>query len=65
MVTEQQTKLLSAKGFDDQFFKNLAHCETHKDAYEMTEQMYQDAFGKRRYKTFQSYRKARDFRMRS
>lgn len=60
---EDALKLLTTKGFDDEFFKNLRTSETHMEAYERTEQKYLTFFGRKRYKTFESYRKSRDQRI--
>ena len=63
--TEQIIKFLKAKEFDKQFFKNLITSKSHLEAYEKTEKMYREIFGKNRYKNFDSYRKCRDHRMRA
>lgn len=62
-ITNEAQRLLTPRGFDAEFFKNLASCKTHKDAYLKTEETYSNFFGKNRYRSFESFRKARDRRM--
>ena len=62
-ISLEARKLMTAKGFDAEFFKNLADCNTHRQAYEKTEEKYRSYFGKNRYRSFESFRKARDRRM--
>jgi len=62
-LTIEQQKLLTAKGFDAEFFSNLGKAKTQIEAYELTEKKYNSLFGKNRYSSFDSYRKARDNRL--
>jgi len=64
-LPEHAIKLLSASGFDQEFFRNLAKSKTKKEAYEKTEETYRSFFKKRRYSSFDSYRVARDYRISS
>ena len=65
MIDDTAIRLLTASGFDAEFFKNLAFCETHAQAYEKTEQLFHQYFGKNKYKSFDSFRKSRDRRLQS
>lgn len=66
---EQETKiplhLLTTSGFDAEFFQLLGKDEvkTMEDAYLILEKKYAHAFGKTRYSNYESYRKARDYRL--
>jgi len=62
-LTEQALAIHSTAGFDKEYFKNLKTCKTHKEAYDKTEDLYQSFFKKRRYSSFDSYRKVRDSRI--
>jgi len=63
LITAEAQRLLTTKGFDAEFFRNLATCRTHLEAYEKTEKTYRAFFGKNRYRSFESFRKARDMRI--
>ena len=64
-LTIEQQKLLTVKGFDAEFFKNLAISKTHYEAYDKTEELYRSYFGRNRYSSFNSYRNARDNRIKN
>ena len=55
--------MLSANGYVDRFYAHCKTCATDKEAYEKTEKEFQDYFGKRRYSDYNSYRGARDKRL--
>lgn len=58
-------RLMSAKGFDVEFFNNLKISKTHIEAYEKTEKLYHSYFGRNRYKSYDSYRKVRNLRLKA
>lgn len=57
------TKLYDINEFDKQFIELTRVTETYQEAYEKLEEKFEDAFGKRRYKNYESYRKSRCRRM--
>jgi hypothetical protein len=48
--------LLSPNGFEDRFHKNCKLSKTYMEAYEKTEEEYQEYFGKTRYSSYDSFR---------
>lgn len=62
MINEEANALMTPRGFDAEFFRNLATSKTHLEAYLKTEKKYKSYFGKTRYSSFDSYRKSRDQR---
>jgi hypothetical protein len=48
--------LLSPSGFEKKFHQNCKIAKTYEDAYELTEQEYENNFGKRRYASYDSFR---------
>ena len=48
--------LLSPAGFEKRFHKNCQVVKKYEDAYELTEQEYEEHFGKRRYSSYDSFR---------
>lgn len=63
MISIDAQRLLTTKGFDAEFFRNLATSKTHLEAYEKTEEIYRSIFGRNRYRSFESYRNSRDRRI--
>jgi hypothetical protein len=47
-----------AKGFFERYIRNRAYYSLCEDAYERTEQQYQALMGKRRYRSYDSFRSA-------
>jgi hypothetical protein len=43
-------------GFYDQWCSLIGYYQTHLEAYEATERMYENYFGKRRYKNFETFK---------
>ncbi len=62
-LTTDALALLTAKGFDDLYFNFLPDSRTNEEAYARTEGEYRRHFKKNRYRNYESYRKARDYRM--
>lgn len=62
-IPEAALRLLKAKEFDHVFFNNLKICKTQMEAYEMTEKLFHEFFGKNKYRNFESFRKSRDSRL--
>lgn len=54
-LTEEEKKLLTPIGFMQAFFKNLQKTDTFVDAYELTEDQHEKAFGKRKYTSYNSF----------
>lgn len=48
--------LLSPSGFEKRFHKNCQTAKNYYEAYEKTEQEYEENFGKRRYASYDSFR---------
>ena len=48
--------LLSPRGFEERFHKNCKECKTYVEAYEKTENEYEEYFGKKRYASYDSFR---------
>ncbi|MBC8266362.1 MAG: hypothetical protein H8E84_05290 [Flavobacteriales bacterium] len=63
MIEFKILALLSPNGFDDRFWKNCKSEKTYKAAYEKTEKEFEEHFGKRKYSDYNSYRGARDKRI--
>lgn len=59
-LPKEALQLSTAKGFVEAYFRNLPNCETYEAAYEETERVYEEYYGKRRYSGFDSFRKVRD-----
>lgn len=53
-------RLLTIEGFMQAFYEFLPDCKNQEDAYEALERQYYANFGKRKYKTFESFRQCRD-----
>jgi hypothetical protein len=63
MIDLKILALLSPNGFDERFWNNCKKTKTYKEAYEKTEKEFQNYFGKRKYSDYNSYRGARDKRI--
>lgn len=64
-IPERIKKMNKPSGFDELFDKELVHHSTYKQAYEALESEYEEVFGERRYKNYESYRKARSRRIKT
>lgn len=58
-VSERQLKMLKAEEFDKLFEQEINQAETYEQAYERLEREYQQAFGERRYSSYDSFRISR------
>jgi hypothetical protein len=56
--SEKDLRLSTVSGFDAEYFNNLAISKTNIEAYEKTETLYERIFRKRKYSSFDSFRKA-------
>jgi len=56
MITEQERKLLTAKGFIDVYFENCKVCNSYREAYEMCETVYFRIVGERKYADWSTFR---------
>jgi len=56
-------KMIDPKGFDRLFEKELPQHPTYEDAFEALNDEYRKATGKDRYSNYESYRKARERRI--
>lgn len=65
IIPEEALRLLKAKEFDVEFFKNLKTSKSHQEAYEKTEELYRSFFRTNKYSSFDSYRKGRDRRLKA
>ena len=54
---------IRTKGFENRYLANIKLCSTYKSAYEKTELEYQEAFSKRRYASYDSFRQIRSRNM--
>ena len=63
MIELKILALLTPNGFDDRFWKYAKETKTYVEAYEKTEIEYEKHFGKRKYSDYNSYRGARDKRI--
>jgi len=58
---EQHYQILdTAKGFTAEFYRMIQDYSTYEQAYEAVERKYKRAFGKRKYKNYNSFRTVRD-----
>lgn len=64
-IPERIKMMNKPSGFDELFTKELMHHRTYKEAYEALETEYKGVFGERRYKNYESYRKARSRRLKA
>ncbi len=51
-------------GFEQKYFENLKLCDSNVEAYELTEQLYEYYYGRRKYSNFASFREVINRRMR-
>jgi len=63
MIDLKILALLSPNGFDERFWKNSKDSKTYMEAYEKTEIEHEKHFGKRKYSDYNSFRGARDKRI--
>ena len=56
-------KLISFAGFNQRFEQNMRVCNTYKNAYLKTEELYQGAFGQKKYASYDSFRIVRARKM--
>ena len=56
-------KLISFDGFNQRFEQNMRVCNTYKNAYLKTEELYQGAFGQKKYASYDSFRIVRAIKM--
>ena len=59
-VPPHATQLLTVEGFIKKYLEFQEEKITHRKAYEKTEKVFNDLFGKRKYKNFESFRQVRD-----
>ena len=50
---------IRTEGFERRYLYNVKNYKTYKEAYDKTEEEYQTNFGKRRYSSYDSFRKVR------
>tara|TARA_R100001163_G_C5068278_1_gene208285 strand:+ start:333 stop:554 length:222 start_codon:yes stop_codon:yes gene_type:complete len=48
--------LLSPAGFEKRFHQNCKIAKSYEKAYELTENEYEESFGKRKYSSYDSFR---------
>ena len=65
MLDEKAKLLMTAKGYDKAFTNILSSAKvtTQVEAFQILEQEYKSYFGKTKYTNFQSYRNARNIRL--
>lgn len=52
--------LLDLEGFNEKFEEELRNHRTQEEAYEHTEQLHEQFFGRRKYSGYDSFRKVRE-----
>lgn len=67
MINAKYIKLRKPEEFDKRFREYVGNGLTHIQAYKMTERDFASAFGEgeRKYKNYESFRKARDRRIKN
>ena len=63
MIEFKILALLSLNGFDERFWEHCKTEKTYKAAYEKTEDEFAEHYGKRKYSDYNSFRGARDKRI--
>lgn len=63
VVTVISNCAMSPKGFDELFFRFINESKTHVHAYERAEKVHEIMLGKRKYSDYDSYRKAKEQRL--
>ena len=53
-------QLSTPRGFIDRYLKNLAHCNTQIEAYELTEKEFFELFNRRKYSSYDSFRRRKN-----
>ena len=56
--------LVSPSGFEKRFYKHCGQSKNYYEAYEKTEQEFENCFGKRRYASYDSFRVSKNRRIR-
>jgi len=54
---------MSAESFDRLFYSNVPQSKNNADAYERTEQMHEEFFGRRKYSDLSSFKSAKTKRL--
>ena len=54
---------MSAEGFDDLFFTQLKHSNTHSEAYSKAEEIHLSTFGHQKYSNFDCFRAVKSKRL--
>ena len=57
ILTDEQLKVLTRKGFAARYMFFITICDSYKEAYEKVEDEYEEILGEQKYSSYDSFRK--------